>query len=221
MAEPLGGVIQGDVIVPAGEDGVEEKRVHIGLEVPAVHLDRELIPQDQSDGEGVVLVVIIPAFLGGQDNLLQGNKFLIGDTKGHVGDDLHPLGDMFLPPGAPDLAAVVAVVGPYHPVDGGEGLALAEQAGKGHQFPGGTDVVAVAAEPPVEVPDTVPDQGNRVEEGAAEGGESQKGQAESQEQDRGHSVYLQRQKPRRASARAPTTRNTPETSATPTRTVRR
>ena len=44
MTEALGRVVEGDVIMAAGEDGIEEQRVDIGLEVPAVHLDTELIP---------------------------------------------------------------------------------------------------------------------------------------------------------------------------------
>jgi len=51
--------------VTAGKDGIEEKRVDIGFEIAAVHLDGEFVPQYQGDGEGVVFIVIFPVPFGG------------------------------------------------------------------------------------------------------------------------------------------------------------
>lgn len=36
IAETLGGVVQADVIVTAGQDGIQEQRVYVGLKIPAV-----------------------------------------------------------------------------------------------------------------------------------------------------------------------------------------
>ena len=117
MAEPLGGIVQGNVVVAAGQNSIQEQRVDVGLEVPAVHLHRELIPQDQGNGEGVVLVVIFLVALGGQNHLFQADEVLVGDGQGHVGDDLHPLSDHLLPAGTPDGLIVIVAVGTDHPVD--------------------------------------------------------------------------------------------------------
>ena len=79
MAEALGGVVQGYVVMAASEDSVQEERVNIGLKVAAVHLNAELVAQNQRDGEGVVFVVVLPVALSGKYNLFQGDKIFIGN----------------------------------------------------------------------------------------------------------------------------------------------
>ena len=241
MAEALGGVVQGYVVMAAGEDGIEKQRVDVGLEIPAVHLDGKLIPQDQSDSEGVVLVVIVPVPLGGQDDLLQGNKVLIGDAEGYIGDHLHPLGDQLLSPGAPDRLAVILAVGADHAVDGGERLAFAEQSGIGHQLSRAIQVILPAADIQTEIPTAVNDQQEGMEKGAAEGGKQGQGGSQGDQDQNGHETPPVTQITFRcrppgvkfvlptqnrlpfiiSSASFPITRNTPDTRATPTATVSR
>ena len=77
MAEPLGGIVKRYVIVAAGQDGIQEQRVNIGFEVTAVHLDTELVPQNQGNCQGIVLIVVFPVPFCGKDNLLQADELLI------------------------------------------------------------------------------------------------------------------------------------------------
>ena len=46
------------VVMPTGQDGIQEQRINIGLKVPAVHLDAELIPQHQRYSECIMRIVI-------------------------------------------------------------------------------------------------------------------------------------------------------------------
>lgn len=103
MAETLGGVVQGYVVVAAGKDGIEKERGDVCLKVAAVHLYAELVAQNQRDGEGVVLVIIGPVILSGKDNLLQGYKILVRDRQRDIRNDFNSLNDNFLSAGVPNL----------------------------------------------------------------------------------------------------------------------
>ena len=146
MSEALGGVVQGYVVVAASKDGIEKKRVDVGLKVAAVHLDAELVAQNQCDSEGVVFVIIGPVILSGKDNLLQRYKILVGDGQGDVRDHLDTLGNNLFSAGAPDPFPIIAAIGGHHFIDGGQGFSLAKEAGIGYQLPGATEVEAETAE---------------------------------------------------------------------------
>ena len=171
MSEALGGVVQGYVVVAASKDSIEKKRVDIGLEVAAVHLNAELVAQNQRDSEGVVFVVIGPIILSGKDNLLQRHKILVRDGQGDVRDHFDTLGNNLLSAGAPDLFSVVAAIGGHHFMDGGQGFSLAKEAGIGYQLPGAAEVKAEAAKVVVHILGPIPGQGEGVQDGTADGWE--------------------------------------------------
>ena len=102
----------------AGQQGVEKQRIYVALEVPAVHLHRKFIAQHQSDGEGIVLLVILAVLLGAVDYLLEGDEIIIGDRQGHVGQHLDPLLYPHLPLLVPDGFAVVLLIHGNNLVDG-------------------------------------------------------------------------------------------------------
>ena len=118
MAEALGGIEHGNVVVSAGQQGVEEQRIYVAFEVPAVHLDAELIAQHQRHGEGIMLLVILAVLLSAVDHLLEGDEIIIGDRQGHVGQHLDPLLYPHLPLLVPDSFAVVLLIHGYNLVDG-------------------------------------------------------------------------------------------------------
>ncbi len=134
VTKTLGGVVEAYVIMATGEDRIEKQRVYIGLEIPAVHLNRKLITQNEGDGEGVILIVIFPVMLCCKYDLLKAHELLIRNGESHVGDHLHPLGDELTAPGTPDLFAVILLIRRDHTMDGAQGLALAEQTGIRHEL---------------------------------------------------------------------------------------
>ena len=102
----------------AGQQGVEEQRIYVAFEVPAVHLDAELIAQHQRHGEGIMLLVILAVLLSAVDHLLEGDEIIIGDRQGHVGQHLDPLLYPHLPLLVPDGFAVVLLIHGNNLVDG-------------------------------------------------------------------------------------------------------
>ena len=118
MAEALGGIEHGNVVVSAGQQRIEKQRINIALEIPAVHLDAELIAQHQRHGEGIMLLVILAVLLSAVDYLLERHKIIIGDRQGHIGQHLDPLLYPHLPLLVPDSFAVVLLIHGYDLVDG-------------------------------------------------------------------------------------------------------
>ena len=186
MAEALGGVVHGDVVVAAGQQGIEEQRVDVALEVPAVHLDAELVAQHQRDGERVMLSVILSVLFGAVDYLLQRYEVVIGDGQRHIGQHLYPLLHPHGPVPIPDRLTVVLLVHGDHLMDGGERLALAEQADVGHQFAGPALVPLAVLEILEQVNSAIAYQLHRMEERAADGGTEHQHKAEGDKYDDGH-----------------------------------
>ena len=215
MSEPLGSIIEGYVIMAAGQDGIEEQRINIGLEIPAVHLDGELVPQNQGDSKRVMLIVILPVPFSGEDDLLQTDEVLIRNRQRHVGDHLDALRHKLLTPGTPDLFAIELFVAAYHLMDCRQGFALAEKAGISHQLPGAAAVILAVSEMVQQVQHTEVEQGNRMGRRTAQRWEHHQGEAQRNQDYGGHQNLL---KSIIASARRPITRNTPDTIATLTKT---
>ena len=199
----------------AGQDGIEEQRINIGLEIPAVHLDGELVPQNQGDGQRAMLIVILPVPFSSEDDLLQTDEVLIRDGQRHVGDHLDALRHKLLTPGTPDLFAVELFVAAYHLMDCRQGFALAEKAGIGHQLPGAAAVILAVSEMVQQIQRAEADQRHRVEQRTAQRWEHHQGEAQRNQNNSRHQNLL---KSITASARRPITRNTPDTIATLTKT---
>lgn len=175
MAEPLGGVIQGYVVVAASQNGVEEQWVNVGFEIAAVHLDRKLVAKDQGHGEGPMFIIILLVALRCKHNLLQADQIFVRDGQGHIGNHLDSLGNKLLAAGTPNLFAVIAPVRTDHFMDSGKGLAAPEQAGIGHQFTGGTEIIFLVLEVEKHVSCAGPDQEKGMEYRTAERREEHQG----------------------------------------------
>ena len=186
MAETLGGVVHGNMVMAAGQQSVEEQRVNVALEVPAVHLDAELVTQHQCDGERVVLPVILAVLFSTVDHLLEGNEVIIGDGQRHIGQHLDPLLYPHGPVLIPDRLTVILLVHGDHLMDSGECLALAEQADVGHQLAGPALVPFAVLEILEQVNGAIAYQLHRVEEGAADGGTERQHKAEADKYDDRH-----------------------------------
>lgn len=187
MAETLGGIVQGYVIMPTGQYGIQEQRVDIGLEIPGIHLNAEFITQDQGDGQGIMVIVIGPVILSGKDDLFQADKILIGDRQGHVRDDLDTLGDHLLAARTPNRFPVILLIGTDYTVNHRESLTLTKQTSIGHQLPGAAYVILLVLYIDNEITSPIDQDSHRVKKGTAEGGEHDQGHGQG---DQDNNEYL-------------------------------
>ena len=102
----------------AGKQGIQKQRINVTLKVSTIHLNAELVTQHQRDSEGIMLLVILTVLFGAVNNLLEGNKIIVRDGQGHVGQHLDPLLYPHLPLLIPDSFAVVLLIHGYNLVDG-------------------------------------------------------------------------------------------------------
>ena len=218
MAEALGSVVHGNVVMAAGQQGIEKQRIDVALEIPAVHLDTELITQHQRNGEGVMLLIILAVLLSTVDHLLEGHEVLIGDGQRYIGQHLDPLLYPHSTIFVPDHLAVILFVHGHDLVDGGQGLALAEQSHVGHQLAGLALVPAAVLDVCVQIGDAIAKQLHRMEERTADGGTEGQYQSKADKYQKNHQNLRQLTS---AAAIAATIRNTEITRTMATNTVSR
>ena len=155
MAEPLRGIKQADVIMSARQNRIQKQRVDVRLEIPTVHLDRELIAKYKCNRQSIVFIIIRLFPFSRQNNLFQRYKFLIRYFQRDIADNLYFLCHDLPPPRAPDGFSVIGFVGRYHTMYGGQRFPTTKQAGIAHQFTGSAEVVILMQNVMVNIPESI------------------------------------------------------------------
>lgn len=178
VAEALSGIVQGYVVMSAGQNSVKKQRVYIGLEIPGIHLDAEFIPQNKGNGQSIMVIIIGPVILSSKNDLLQADKILIGNRQGHIGNDLDTLSDHFLSSGAPDGFPIILLIGADYTMDHRKSLTLTKQTSIGHQLPGAAYVIIFMFYIDNEITNPIDQDSHRVEKGTTEGREHDQGDSQ-------------------------------------------
>lgn len=136
MVEPLGVIDQADMVVPAGQQRIQEQGVYVLFKFPAVHLHAEFVTKDKGNRTGVVLHVLFMELFRHPYDLLQGDKMLIRDVQIHVAYDMYFLGDPFFPVKIINRKAIIPFIVRDYIMHNGKGLPPAEKGGITDQFSG-------------------------------------------------------------------------------------
>ena len=165
VTETLSGVDQTDVMVPTGENRIEQHGINVTLKVPAVHLDREFIAQAEGNSKSIILIVNDFISLCSQDNLLQGNKTLVGNIQINIRNYLHALRHKLFPAPAPNCFTIISVIPFYNPMDSGKGFTFTKETSVGNELTTGTQIIFLMAVILNKIPNTIKDNVTRMSNG--------------------------------------------------------
>ena len=129
MTKSLRRVVETNIIMPTRQNRVQEQRIDIRFKIPAIHLDAELVAQNERHGKSVVRVIVFFTLFRRVHDLLERFQIFIRDAEAYVRYNADALRNNFFPTFAPRFLPVETLIGFHNTMNHGKCFSFPEKPG--------------------------------------------------------------------------------------------